>query len=419
MRGKLTISISSILMVMIFIMQFISFSYFPWHDTMKYGIMVIITIFVMQRYKILLKKKYVVINGLAILFGLLTICASFINRNQVIERNSFLASIVFVASYLLFLFFIEIMVERKKIKKMLHIFFKTAFLISILTDLIMILMPNIRHAYGGNYLVGTKFDVVYLHLLVLTMYISKTNFNFKNKFKKKRLIILGIWSIVVAIHVQCSTGVVGVVLLFLLIYIIEKRAMLFLNCIVYTGLQLFCLSFVYINQFILNSSLAQVFVLNVLQRDITLTSRTRIFELVPKLLVGNTFWGFGYGTSYELGMKKGAFPNTQNAILEWIWQIGIPSTIVMLILFASFFYFARKNMNQRSKKIIIPIIAYIYMLTILGTVEITIEKLYFAVLIIVFAVASEKDESNLNFNMEIKNNDTDFKKIGKCNSSGL
>lgn len=419
MRGKLTISISSILMGMIFIMQFVSFPYFSWYNMMKYGIMVIMSVFIIKRYKVLLKKKYIIINSLAILFGVLTICASFINRNQVISRNSFLASIVFVVSYLLFLFFMEIMVERKKIKQTLHIFFKTAFLISILTDVIMILMPNVRSAYGWNYLVGTKFDVVYLHLLVLTLYLSKINFNFKSKLKKKRLIILGIWSIAVAIYVQCSTGVVGVALLFLLIYIIEKREMLFLNSIVYIGLQLFCLSFVYINQFILNSSLAQTFVLNVLQRDITLTSRTRIFELVPKLLVGNTFWGFGYGTSYELGMKKGGFPNTQNGILEWIWQIGIPSTIVMLILFASFFYFARKNINKRSKKIIIPIVAYIYMLTILGTVEITIEKVYFAVLIIVFAVASEKDESNLNFNMEIKNNDTDFKKIGKCNSSGL
>lgn len=394
MKRKLTISIPSILMVMLFIIQFVSFPYFPWYNIMKYGFIVMIGIFVIKRYNIFFKKRYMIINCLAILFGGLTIYSSFINRNQIIERNPFLSSIIFVATYLLFLFFIEIMVERKKVKKMIDVFYKTAFIIAILNDVIMFAKPKLVSIHGNNYFIGNKFSVVYLHLILIALYLAKINFQSQKKIQKKRMLSLSIWSIAVGFYVKCATGVVGLLLLYLFIHIINKKEKLFLNWMVFTIVQLFCFSFVHINERILNNPLVQSFILNVLKRDITLTSRTRIFKMVPKLLTGNTTWGFGYGTSYELGMKLGGFPNTQNAVLEWVWQVGIHITIIMLIMFAFILYFTSKNLNNRNKNTVIPILACIYIMTVLGTVEITIDSIYFALLILVLGISMEECESN-------------------------
>lgn len=394
MKGKLTISIPSILMIMLFIIQFVSFPYFPWYDTIKYGFIVIIGVFVVRRYKVFLNKKYRIINCLAILFGGLTIYSSFINRNQTIERNPFLSAIIFVITYLLFLFFIEIMVERKKIKKMIDVFYKTAFIIAILTDIIMFLKPELVSIHGNNYFIGTKFRVVYLHLILIALYLAKLNFqSHQKKFQTKRMLSLSIWSILVGLYVKCATGVVGLLLLYPFIHIINKNKRILLNWIPFTIVQLFCFSFVYINELILNNPLIQSFILHVLKRDITLTARTRIFNMVPELLTGNTVWGFGYGTSYELGMKLGGFPNTQNAVLEWIWQVGIHITIIMLIMFAFILYFTSKNLNDTNKNAVIPILACIYIMTVLGMVEITIDSIYFALLILILGMSMEECKS--------------------------
>ena len=151
MKKDLKISTTSILMIMMFIIQFIKFSYFSWYDVMKYGIIIISGMFIIVRIKIMLKKKYLIINGLAILFGALTIYSSYINRNIIKERNPFLAAIIFVTTFIFFQFFIEIIVEKKQIKKMIKIFYKTTIVITIVTDLIMFARPNLVTIYSGKY----------------------------------------------------------------------------------------------------------------------------------------------------------------------------------------------------------------------------------------------------------------------------
>lgn len=400
MKVKVTVSITAVMLVLIFILQFVSFPYFSWYNLVKYGIIVSAGIFIIPQYKLFLKKRYMVINLLAILFCMLTVYASYINRSRVKERNPFLASIVFVATFILFLFFVEIIAEKEQIKRMIGSFYKTAFVIAVITDIIMFMKPELVITYRGNYFIGTKFSVVYLHLFLIALYLAKINFQTQKRFRKKRLVALGVWNIVVGIYVHCATGIVGLVVLYVLIYIIEKRERLFLNCIMFTVIQLSCFAFVYINQRVLNNSLVQGILRDILKRDITLTSRTKIFELVPQLLIGNTTWGFGYGTSYELGMRLGGFPDTQNGILEWVWQVGVPTTIIMLIMFASFFFVSNRYENNRNKKIIIPILACVYLLTILGTVEITIGTMYFALLIMVFGISIEDSTNDRPFKKE-------------------
>ena len=396
MKKDLKISTTSILMIMMFIIQFIKFSYFSWYDVMKYGIIIISGMFIIVRIKIMLKKKYLIINGLAILFGALTIYSSYINRNIIKERNPFLAAIIFVTTFIFFQFFIEIIVEKKQIKKMIKIFYKTTIVITIVTDLIMFARPNLVTIYSGNYFVGTKFSVVYLHMLLIMLYLIKNNFQFQDKFYTKKLLVLSIWSIVVGIYVQCATGVVGIALLYLFIYIINKKEKIFVNPIVFIVVNIFCFMFIYFNQVVLRNPIISSFIVNVLGKDITLTSRTRIFEIVPKILLGNTTWGFGYATSYEIGMKLGGFPNTQNGILEWIWQVGLPTTIIMLIFFGTFLYLIKKRLNKNNRNKLVPIIAYIYVLTVLGSVEITIGSMYFALLILAFGISMEEDSNKIN-----------------------
>ena len=112
---------------------------------------------------------------------------------------------------------------------------------------------------------------------------------------------------------------------------------------------------------------------------------------VPIILTERDGWmqGMGYGSSYDLGMRYGGFPDTQNGILEWIWQVGIPTTIIMVLMFAIILTVAKKHTYYRNRKALLPLIAGAYLFTVLGTVEITIGIMYFSLMICIMCVATD------------------------------
>ena len=118
------------------------------------------------------------------------------------------------------------------------------------------------------------------------------------------------------------------------------------------------------------------FVVNVLHRDVTATSRTRIYMLLPVLMRNRYLLGYGYGTTYELGIRLGGFPNTQNALWEWIWQCGIIGTALLLCIIYFIIRYADRahkvSNDQHSKYMLI----LLYLFSVLATVEITIDSTF-------------------------------------------
>ena len=111
-----SLKVSSILAVLIFVTQFISLPYISWYNLLRYTTIVLVGLYVGIRIKIVLQKKYLLVNIIAVAFSFLTVFTSFLNRSREINRDPFLASIPFVASFVLVLLFMEISADYGMMK---------------------------------------------------------------------------------------------------------------------------------------------------------------------------------------------------------------------------------------------------------------------------------------------------------------
>ena len=102
----------------------------------------------------------------------------------------------------------------------------------------------------------------------------------------------------------------------------------------------------------------------------------------------NDHWllGFGYGSSYEICRSQIGFADTQNALMEWIMQIGIIGSVCLIIVLI---YAFSKSKNLKNEKQWIWLAGYIYTLIFIGTVEITYTMYFFAVLVLIYVLGVE------------------------------
>ena len=384
MRNSLTISKSSLIAIIIFLTQFVTLPYFPWYNTMKYISIVIAGLYVITRGKCVIKRKYALINLLALVFCGMLLWTSFKNRDQITSRNPFLAAIVFIALFLMFLFFMEIMIEDNKVQQVLNLFYRMTLGILLVNDILVLTFPNLYLSFGENYFIGTKFEVVYLHFLLICLYMAKAKDN-----RHRNLVFGGmlLWTFFIGVQVKCSTGLVGTAIMIILIIAINRKEDMFLSPTFYAAVQAICFGFVFFCETVLSNPMVENFIVNILGKSATMSGRTNIYIKVPMILTSHRAWitGFGYATSYELGRELGGFPDTQNGILEWIWYAGIPTTIIMLVLFMVILYASKNAISGNAIKMR-SLLVFLYLLTILGTVEITITKMYFAILVCVMGV---------------------------------
>ena len=384
MRSSLIISRTSIIATIIFLTQFITLPYFSWYNTVRYAYIVIVGLYIITRSRCIIKSKYLLVNVLALVFSGMLLWTSFQNRNQITSRNPFLAAIVFVALFLMFLFFMEIMIEDNKVQQVLNTFYRMDLVVLLVNDILVLVVPNLYLSFGENYFIGTKFEVVYLHFLLICLYIAKSKVNTHRNF-----IVLGmlLWTFFIGVQVKCSTGLVGVAIMIILIIAINKKEDMFLNPVFYAVVQVLCFGFIFFCEAVLNNPTVENFIVNILGKNATMSGRANIYIKVPMILTSHQAWttGFGYATSYELGRKLGGFPDTQNGILEWIWYAGIPTTIVMVVLFMVILYISKQSMSGNTVRMR-SLLVFLYLLTILGTVEITITQMYFAIFVCVMGI---------------------------------
>ena len=401
MRNRLIVSKTSIIAVILFLTQFVTLPYFAWYNVLKHMSIIIVGGYIITKYKCVIRRKYALINVLAFVFGGMLLWTSFQNRNQITSRNPFLAAIVFVELLLAFLFFMEITIEEKKVPQILNIFYRMNLIVLLVNDILILAFPDLYLSFGENYFIGTKFEVVYLHFLLVCLYIIKSK-----DTAHKNFTVLGmlLWTFFIGVQVKCSTGLVGTAIMIILIIAINKKEDLFLNPVFYVAVQAVCFGFVFFCDAVLNNPTVENFVVNILGKNATMSGRANIYIKVPMILTGHRAWttGFGYATSYELGRKLGGFPDTQNGILEWIWYAGVPTTIIMLVLFMVILYISKQTMARSSEKVRY-MLALLYLLTILGMVEITITQMYFAIIICIMGIGvscSNEPEENLIHNAE-------------------
>lgn len=208
------IKISTIHAVLVYLLVFFSTTYIS-YNPIKYFLLVVVAMMIASNIKILSRNTYRGLNVGIALFCIATLIVSYINRNGYTDRNPFLAAIVFTATLVEFVLTVEMFCQREEMQNLIKVFYRMTLLVVIATDL-LILFTTIHLQYGGNvFLVGTKFQVVYMHFYLISFFIADKNvrlrtvressLNNKSEIKKLSRQFLNVTFL---ISVPCCCGII-------------------------------------------------------------------------------------------------------------------------------------------------------------------------------------------------------------------
>lgn len=300
MQTRLTISVYSIIGILLYIITFFSTKYFN-YNALRYLLIVLVAIMLVAKAPKSVFVDNLRLNALVILFLAATLWSSF-SSNYGTDRNLRLASIVFCVVFAELVMFLEIMAKKNMTLFCIKTWYRCAIVISLLTDILALTQGSI----DGNYFVGTKFAVVYQHLFLLTLFmmvnsssLMKKNSlnNYRVRFTFYALLIL---TIILSLYVDCMTGVIGTALFFVFSLLARYNSKMMASGGMFIGAVLASFAFMWVVPSILLNENVASFITNKLNRSLSLTGRTLIFERIPQIMQGKWLLGFGYGSSYEI-----------------------------------------------------------------------------------------------------------------------
>lgn len=390
---KIKIYKPNIILILLFHASFINFPYLEGYGLVKYAILLVVGVFLLMQFRVLKKNKYSAINKALLLYLGMVLISSCINLHSVKERNVFFVAIVFVTIivevYVLFEYFIIL----NKTQELVNTLFYLLLFYCILTDLVMLLFPGLYSEKGMYYLIGNKFEVSYLHLQLLSMYLQKEKCKRKcMKFGKSDFIffvLIGI-SFWATINVECSTGTIGVILLVIFYYCMVQNVKVFKKPVVFLAILLISVTVLMLFSGIVHFEPIRYLVEDVLHRDITLTGRLNIYKSIEKVFSGHVLFGYGMGSSFEITMKLISAPNTQNGVLEIILQQGIISLVLLVILIWKVFQLISR------KQVINYALIILYIYIIFASVEITLDVSFLTWLALALVFEKNTEQKILN-----------------------
>ena len=401
MNKTLKINIYGLIGTLIYLTTFFNPTTFNYNN-LKYLLIVIIGYLLLKKCKKRILRKNIVINSMVCIFLIISLIISYYSRGLML-RNSFLASIVFAVVFIELVIYLEIMAEKNLIDVCLKCWYRCAIVVTLITDVLAILMG----ANSGLYFIGTKFIVVYQHLFLLMLFMSvnadklKKRNSLSNYTVKVKFLIIFILTIIMSVYVDCATGLTGTVLFFGISLLTLKFQKVFSNPIFFVLLVI--LSYVAmwnINTILLNKNISDIITI-FLNRELTLTGRTVIYAGIPKLMKNHWLSGFGYGSAYEIFKRYLGYADTQNALMEWLLQIGILGTSILFIILSYCMkkYYKLILKSKNNLKEYSWILSFIYVYIILGIIEITYDMQFIGMILILYSISIGKNKGN-----EVHNN---------------
>lgn len=380
MLKKFSLSISTIFSIIFFFAVGVNFPYYENYNIIRNILLLLLLIYIFFRIKLLFTRANKKITLYLILFILIICYTTFINYSYTSQHIN--TMIVYCISTFVIFSFLIIQAYYNRIYKVIKIFFYLQMLIVTVNDWIL-LRKDYMLTLNSLYFIGDKFTVTYAHFTLIILYFTIL-FIRKNKITLWNFllgVVLLICSFYIILYVDCSSGIIAFILLIFLISLILNNYLI-IGTVKHVLFVLgFSYSFVIINKIFLSLPFIQIIIQDYLGHTLTLSNRVNIYNQLYSLLEGHWIFGYGFGTTYELGMKLGNFPNTQNGIMEWIWQCGIIGTILILLLI---FEVMKKNIKKKS---IYCISALLVTLSFLASVEITINLLFMLLLAIFYSLS--------------------------------
>ncbi|MBE5802806.1 MAG: hypothetical protein E7319_11060 [Clostridiales bacterium] len=343
----------------------------------------------------LLRRKY--------FFVFLTVCAlcvilawsMYVNRNPEIGVSP-IRNTVRLILFLLEMFFLAMVIaETGRGKATLNFLFWYLLVLLIINDIALFTrVITFRIGKFEGFIVGNKFAVSYLHLDLLALWVARSR-----KTQKKRkypfwlVLLIAVYMIAVAIRVDCMTGVLGSVAMVGLLVLADmasKQRRPWLTSHVTLLLALFVsVLFAFVVNLIVSIPVVSRLIEDVLGRDATLTGRTNIYAVYISKLDGHWSAGYGFGNGNEVADTLFGYPNAQNALLQWVLQVGIYATGMLVFLMQQVFrHLHRKAERHTMEMVALVVLIYIYVM--LGTVEISFNMTVIMWLMLAYALVNER-----------------------------
>lgn len=325
-------------------------------------------------------------------FLALATCSSIVTRHMVPVYNPFTRNI------LLQLFIFDALslalysIATGRAMDMFECLFRFMVAMVVLTDLQMLVGIEYSDGMFETYFVGTKFDVVYMHMNMMALFFTRLKLRRKGK-KNVRLpaillLLALILNVIISIRVDCNTGLLGSAALVFGIYVCDRWETICRKWLcsprLFGLIAVLSATFVSYVFWILERPIVQYIIVDKLGRSLNLTGRTDIYRMFPTVMRDHWMWGFGVGNSYPVCVREFGYTDVQNSVLQWVLQIGVPATAAMIVLFCFIISYCRR---MKSPHHVMPMLVLIYVYLLLGTVEITMNSNFWLFMIILLLLS--------------------------------
>lgn len=357
-------------------------------------------------YKFFFSRQYLFVNLCALILGIIITYSGFSNADLTFDRLSWDGIILEsmkavrpdhafynalkIVSFILFFQYLNV---EKKDRKFLDYFFNMFLIYTIVSDVnaLMYSSPD-----GEGYLVGNKFTVSYCNLLLGTLYYMRHPLLLLNKPASKKLKIILLLSLLIAIKTECTTAVLGTIVMFLFMFKFNGNWKIKLyRWQTYLLLLIVCdiLFFFFVSAFIHNPVI-EFIIVDLLGEDMTLTGRIGIYAALSDSIMNCPLWGYGLGNAHLFTTMNGIGVNAQNGFFNLMLEIGFLGC-------AAYFFMVFKMLKISSRNIYVyPIICLMYTMLILSSIEITFSTMM--IVISMFLLLNNRPQAYVKHRQYIK-----------------
>ena len=345
--------------------------------------------------KVLLRKNYFYVLLSVCMMSLLLTCVMIPNMDSSVGdsplRRTF-RMVLYMAE--LFLYMI-VMAETGRGKQVVDFLFWFLLILVIINDVLM--FSGVIHFRSGRfetYMVGTKFNVAYLHMNLLTMWFVREKRRLRKvKFVGIKILMASLLIIAICIRVDVMSGVLGCIALIVLFVLSGKpkgkKLIKMASPEVLVLTIALSIVFAFVANWVINIPAIRYVVEEVFKRDTTITGRLNIYEEFAANMQGHWIVGYGLGNGNVVATRLFGYENVQNCVLDWVLQVGVFATGALLALNVVVF---RQLSRRRGQALVssMPLVSLVYMYIILGMIETTMDMSFFLWLALIFMLVNEK-----------------------------
>lgn len=389
---NMRIRVSTIVYFLIFVVTFLTLPYLESYNTVKYVFLLFDGVYCIRYIKMVFAEKRFLLINILVTFTAIWVIGTALFLNGNVERNTFLAAIVYYGALLELVFIIEISIIKNDFDRFLKIFlilFGTAIAI---VDTQVIVESILGMGYDfKTYIFGIKFNVGILniqYIIFYWMYMERYE-----KLKKNKIILLILLEILVSWLAYTSTLVViGAALLMGFVFE-NKIKRIVENPIFFIGIYILSATFIYWYPILLKSE-PIIALSNYMGENISdMSGRTTVFKMIPIICSSHLWTGYGYGTSYEIIWGRIRVADAQNGFWELMVNIGLIGALLYTIMLVLPYF------QMRKKRETFPLYYYIAIIVLLACVEVPYGN---SLLFFAFLAMFINQEDNLELASELR-----------------